>query len=93
MKPSDDVRIKLLRALSGQKNTDPSPFSKVMQELLKRYDDERWLNDIVISMDIKHEGLINIEFKRDYQGNLLPLVPAGSDNMLTPDGEYEANSN
>ncbi|ORJ53967.1 hypothetical protein LBR_08540 [Levilactobacillus brevis] len=91
MKPSEDARIKILKALSGHKNTNPEPFSKVMQDLLSEYNDEQWLDSIVIAMDIKHEGLINMEFKQDYQGRLLPLVPAGSDSMLTPDGEYEAN--
>ncbi len=40
-------------------------------------------------MDIENEGLINIQFRQDVMGNLLPGIPSGAEHYLTPDGEYE----
>lgn len=89
MKPSDEARLSILKALSHHKNSDMKPFNDVFNALVKEYQDRNWINEILISMDINHAGLINMEFQSDAQGSLLPLIPAGAIHFLTPDGEFE----
>ena len=89
MKPSDKVRHDLLMALSGKSVHDITPLSDALRSITQEFSDVNWVNDILMSRDLDTEGLINMRFQQDAQGSLIPLVPAGAQHFLTPDGEYE----
>lgn len=89
MKPQDEVRLTVLKSLSGKTNKDQKVLSDLLNSLYNKYSEKNWVNNILISMDIENEGLINIQFRQDAMGNLLPGIPSGAEHYLTPDGEYE----
>lgn len=89
MRPSDKVRSEFLKALSGKSIATPTPLNEARQSITQEFTDVNWVDDILISMDLDHDGLINMRFQQDAQGSLIPLVPAGAQHYLTPDGEYE----
>lgn len=90
MRPESEVRLSILKNLSKKSNEDQlKALDELLNNLYNRFSERNWVNHILISMDIKNEGLVNIEFKEDPQGNLFPLIPSGATHYLTPDGEYE----
>ncbi|KRL21893.1 hypothetical protein [Lentilactobacillus kisonensis] len=89
MKPQDEVRLTVLKSLSGKTNKDQKVLSDLLNSLYNKYSEKNWVNNILISMDIENEGLINIQFRQDAMGNLLTGIPSGAEHYLTPDGEYE----
>lgn len=89
MKPQDEVRLTVLKSLSGKTNKDQKVLSDLLDSLYNKYSEKNWVNNILISMDIENEGLINIQFRQDAMGNLLIGIPGGAEHYLTPDGEYK----
>lgn len=90
MRPSDEARLIILKGLSHKTKDNLGVLNDVYSTLASKYEDLNWINDLLISMDINHDGFINLAFQQDAQGTLLPpIIPGGAKHLLTPNGEYE----
>ncbi|WP_143462794.1 hypothetical protein [Levilactobacillus enshiensis] len=86
-----DIHLHVLRLLDGHKNSEAKPLKEVMKFLVGENHGEKWANDILISMDIKHDALINLEFIADAQNQLGLGNYSNSENYLTSKGQRIAN--
>ena len=92
MKSSDEVQQIVLRHLTNASTSDRSVYNALIKDLRLKFDDARWVNDILISMDYNHAGLLNLQLEQDAQNSLTGVIVSGSNNFLSPDGEEAARN-